>query len=72
MPPEDLLTAVRALPRADKLRLVHLLVVELAREEKVELDEEQGPYPVWTPYDAYDAAGALWQALRRDREGRDA
>ncbi|MBM4049520.1 MAG: hypothetical protein FJ279_30865 [Planctomycetes bacterium] len=70
MSPEDLLTAVRALPRADKLRLVHLLVVELAREEKVKLAEEEGPYPVWTPYDAYDAAGALWQALRQDEGER--
>jgi hypothetical protein len=72
MAPEDLLTAVRALPRADKLRLVHLLVVELAREEKVPLVEEEGPFPVWTPYDAFDAAGALWEALRQAKERRDA
>jgi len=59
----DLLPTVRALPRADKLRLMHLLIAELAREEGIPLVEEQGSYPIWTPYNAFDAAATLWQAL---------
>jgi hypothetical protein len=63
----DLLPTVRTLPRADKLRLLHLLVAELAREEGIPLVEEQGPYPIWTPYHAFDAAATLWQALCQEK-----
>jgi hypothetical protein len=63
----DLVPAVQALPRADKLRLVQLLVIDLAREEGVSLFEAGAPYPVWTPYHAYDAAGVLLQALDAER-----
>lgn len=63
----EILPTIRALPRADKLRLVYLLVAELAREEGIALVEERGPYQVWTPYNAFDAAGTLWQALYKDR-----
>jgi hypothetical protein len=66
-PTEDhlpqLLPAVRSLPRADKLRLMQLLVVDLAREEGVPLLEVGTPYPIWTPYHAYDAAATLLHVL---------
>ena len=63
----DLLPIVRALPRADKLRLIHLLVTDLAREEGIPLVEERGPYPVWTPYNPFEAAATLWQTLDQER-----
>jgi hypothetical protein len=66
----ELVPVVRALPRADKLRLVQLLVGDLAREEGVPPVEVGTPYPVWTPYHAYDAAAVLLQAL--DAEGAKA
>jgi hypothetical protein len=63
----DLVPAVQALPRADKLRLVQILVTDLAREEGVSILEGAVSYPVWTPYDAYDAAGVLLRALDSER-----
>jgi hypothetical protein len=63
----DLMPTVRELPRADKLRLLHLLITELAHEEGVPLVEEQGPYPVWTPYNAFDAAATLWRTLGQEK-----
>jgi hypothetical protein len=63
----DPLPIVRALPQADKLRLIHLLVTDLAREEGIPLIEEQGPYPIWTPYNPFEAAATLWQALDQER-----
>jgi hypothetical protein len=59
----ELVPAVRALSRADKLRLIQLLVVELAREEGVPLIEVGASYPVWTPHHAFDAAAVLLREL---------
>ena len=66
----DLVPAVHALSRADKLRLIQLLVVDLAREEGVPLVEVGGAYPVWTPHHAFAAADALLREL--DAEGTGA
>jgi hypothetical protein len=63
----ELLPKVQALPRADKLRLIQMMVVDLAREEGVPLIEVGTPYPVWSPYHAFDAAAAMLKAL--DEEG---
>jgi hypothetical protein len=63
----ELVPVVQALPRAEKLRLVQLLVVDLAREEGVPLVEVGTPYPVWTPYHAHDAAAVMLQALDAER-----
>lgn len=62
----ELLPTVRALSRSDKLRLIQLLVVDLAREEGVPLVEVGGSYPIWTPHHAFDAAGVLLRELRRE------
>lgn len=57
----ELLPSLRALPRADKLRAIHLLVDEIGREETEQL-LPGAVYPVWTPLEAYEAASVL-QAL---------
>ncbi len=59
----ELLPAVRVLPRADKLRLLHFLVVDLAREEGVPLLATDAEYPIWTPLNAFQAAETLLQML---------
>ncbi|RME44561.1 MAG: hypothetical protein D6791_12895 [Chloroflexi bacterium] len=59
----ELLLAVRTLPRADKLRLMHFLVVDLAREEGVTLLAADTEYPIWTPLHAFEAAETLLQML---------
>ncbi len=62
----ELLPQVQALPRADKLRLMQLLVFELAREEGVTLLQSDEDYPIWTPYNAFDAAATLLNVLKEE------
>jgi hypothetical protein len=69
MPLADLLPAIQALPRADKLRLTQLLIVELAQEEGVPLFEAGQTYPIWSPYDSYEAAEGLIKALELAKKG---
>jgi hypothetical protein len=59
----ELLPAVQALPRKDKFRLVQELIAELAQEEGL----AEGEYPVWSPYDAHEAAATLLQLLEQDK-----
>ncbi|MHB9049853.1 MAG: hypothetical protein ACYC35_28370 [Pirellulales bacterium] len=61
----ELLESAHALSRADKLRLIQQMVVDLARDEGVSLEELGGAYPVWTPLDAFDAAAVLLRELRQ-------
>jgi hypothetical protein len=59
----ELFPKLRALPRAEKLQLLQLLIVELAREEGVPLVEVGTAFPIWSPYQAYDAAAAMLKTL---------
>jgi hypothetical protein len=59
----ELRPAVRALPRRDKFLLVQELIAELAQEEGATATE----YPVWSPYDAHQAAATLLQLLEQDK-----
>ena len=63
----ELLSKVQALPRVDKLRLMQFLVFELAREEGVALLQPGEDFPMWTPYDAFDAASTLLNALKEEQ-----
>jgi hypothetical protein len=51
------------LDRADKLRALLLLVYELAQEEGALLQSGMA-YPVWSPYDSFEAANALLNVLK--------
>lgn len=64
MPLTELVPAIKTLPRADKLRLMQLLVIDLAREEGVPLLTLDAEYPIWTPLDAFDATDTLFQMLQ--------
>jgi len=59
----ELVPAVKMLPRADKLRLMQFLVIDLAQEEGVPLLAADAEYPIWTPLNAFEAAETLWQVL---------
>lgn len=59
----DLLHTLRQLPRADKLYLMQFLVSELAQEEPDALKAGL-TYPVWSPYDAVEAADTMLAMLR--------
>jgi hypothetical protein len=63
----ELLPKVQALPRADKLRLMQFLVFEFAREEGITLFQPDEEHPIWTPYDAFDVADTLLNALKEEQ-----
>ena len=60
----ELFPAIKVLPRADKLRLMQFLVIDLAQEEGVPLLSADAEYPVWTPLSAFDAGDVLLQMLK--------
>jgi hypothetical protein len=59
----ELLPTLHALSRADKLRVIQHLVVDLAQEEGIPLFEAGASYPIWTPFEANDAGAALLNML---------
>jgi hypothetical protein len=59
----EVLPVVHRLPRADKYRLMRELLADLAQEEGL----AAGEYPVWSPYDAHEAAATLMQMLEHEK-----
>jgi hypothetical protein len=59
----SLVPTVLALSRADKLRLMQVLVGDLARDEGIPPIEAGTSFPVWTPVYAFDAAAAMLKEL---------
>ena len=58
----ELLTTLRTLSRGEKLHILQVLVSELAQEE-AQLLRPGGTYPIWSPYDVYEAADTLLTML---------
>lgn len=54
----ELLPVLHELPRADKFRAVQYLTLDLAQEENSSI-QDGGVYPVWSPFDAHEAATEL-------------
>jgi hypothetical protein len=54
---------VQTLSRAEKMRLVQSLVVDLAQEEGIPLIDASISYPIWTPLGADEAAAILQKYL---------
>ena len=67
MSPQELIPALRELPRVEKLRLVQFLVNELTREAALTPLEPHAEYPVWSPYDANEAAETLLKMLEQEK-----
>jgi hypothetical protein len=65
----ELLPVVRSLPHTDKLRLLQFLAGELARSEGLASIQPEAEFPIWSPFDAFDAAAALGKLLE-DQGGR--
>ncbi len=59
----ELVPLLHELDRTDKLRVLLLLVYELAQEEGALLQPGMA-YPVWSPYDAFEAANTLLNVLK--------
>jgi hypothetical protein len=45
---------------------MQFLVLELAQEEGVALLQPNRAYPIWTPYNAFEAAETLLNALEEE------
>lgn len=58
----ELIPALHDLPREEKFRVVQFLTAELAQDEGALVPGAE--YPVWSPWEAHDAATALTQYLR--------
>jgi hypothetical protein len=56
---------LRKLDRVDKLQIIQLLAAELANEEN-NLIKSGVSYPVWSPYDAVEAANIMLEALNAE------
>ena len=67
----QLLPRLRQLPRAEKLHVIQVLVSDLAQEE-TPLVQPGVAYPVWSPYDAFDAAAVMLKALAESQGNEDA
>lgn len=59
----DLLNNLRALDRSEKLHVLQVLVSDLAQEEQKSLRAGTS-YPIWSPYDAHEAAETLLNLLK--------
>jgi hypothetical protein len=59
----ELLTPLRGLSRADKLYIMQVLISELAQQETDLIKPDQS-YPVWSPYDAFEAANTMFKVLQ--------
>lgn len=66
----ELIPTLHHLNRADKLRVMQLLLTDLAQEEGALLTAGAA-YPLWSQYDVYEAAETLEAALEADRKAQD-
>jgi len=60
----QLLPTLQALQRSDKLRIIQFLIGQLEQEEGI----KQKKTPVWTPYNAFNAAETLLNMLAEDKQ----
>jgi len=68
MPTEllDLMPRLQELRRFEKLYIIQFLVSELAQEE-AQLIQPELSYSIWSPYEAFDAATVMLNALAEEK-----
>jgi hypothetical protein len=59
----QLLPLLRSLQQHEKLFVIQFLVAEMSRQQQGFVLPE-GVYPVWSPYDSYEAADLMLQAIQ--------
>ncbi len=62
---ENLLAELHRLNRAEKLRVVQILVNDLVKEASMTLSPDH-EYEIWSPYDSPDTARQLLNLLGKD------
>lgn len=63
----ELLPKLQLLPRVEKLRVVQFLIGEIAREEELQPFASGAAYPIWSPYNASEAAARLQDLLEQEK-----
>ena len=59
----ELISTLRGLSRPDQFYVMQLLISELAQQE-MELIKPDLSYPVWSPFDAVEAAETMLKVLQ--------
>ncbi|MBD1855688.1 MULTISPECIES: hypothetical protein [Leptolyngbya] len=62
----DLISTLKGLSRPDKFYIMQLLISELAQQEADLIKPDQA-YPVWSPYDAVEAADTMLKVLQASK-----
>ena len=63
----ELIPLVNNLSQSDKLSLFKLLAAQVP-DAQLQVIFSESEYPVWSPYDATEAANIMMQMIRDDRE----
>ena len=66
----ELILMLRELSRSDKFYIMQLLISELAQQETSLIQPDQS-YPVWSPYNAVEAADTMLKTLCRSQPSAD-
>lgn len=64
----EMIPAIRELPALDKLHLIRILAEELDAASENLFFAPGATYPIYSPFDSYDAAATLMNALANDPE----
>jgi hypothetical protein len=67
----ELISTLRGLSRADKFHVMQILISELAQQE-MDLIKPNQSYPVWSPYNAVEAADTMLKVLQAAKTQDDA
>ncbi|NJL51911.1 MAG: hypothetical protein HC930_06215 [Hydrococcus sp. SU_1_0] len=62
----ELVSTLRGLNRSDKFYVMQILISELAQQE-MDLIKSNQAYPVWSPYDAVEAADTMLEVLEASK-----
>ncbi|NJL20654.1 MAG: hypothetical protein HC895_07275 [Leptolyngbyaceae cyanobacterium SM1_3_5] len=68
MPLAELMSKIQELSKIDKLRLMQFLATELVKEEDPNFFIANQEYPVWSPYNASEAANVVMNLLATKRQ----
>ncbi len=63
----ELLPALHRLAKSEKLRAIQVLAADVAREDGEIFAPSEAPYPIWSPYDAFDGAATLMRLLEQEK-----
>ncbi len=63
----ELVPVLQGLSRADKLHVIQVLAMDVAREESGDEIVADQCYPLWSPYESFDGAATLLEMLNKEQ-----